>query len=254
MALARCAPLVACLALGACATFDPPDRGPERPPDGLDQVQEPVPSDEPRSEYGNPESYEVFGETYYVKDSAKGYRETGVASWYGKKFHGELTSTRERYDMYALTAAHTTLPLPTYARVTNLENDRSVVVRINDRGPFAENRIIDLSYAAAYRLDMIEQGTARVEVEALTPENRQTPEVSGEVAVQAGAFSEEDNAHRLRRELEAAGLEPVTVETDPSGSPHRVRLGPVAAGVALEMLLDRLQELGIDNPQIIRDS
>lgn len=254
MRAAGCAALAACLALGACASFDPPDRGPDEPPPGLDEIQEPVPSDEPRSEYGNPESYEVFGQTYYVKDSAEGYRETGIASWYGEKFHGELTSNRERYDMYSLTAAHPTLPLPTYARVTNLENQRSIVVRINDRGPFADNRIIDLSYAAAHRLGMAEQGTAEVEVKALTPDKRETPEVSGEVAVQAGAFAEKDNARSLQQQLHEEGLEPVTIETDPAGSPHRVRLGPVAAGAALEELLDRLRDLGIDNPQIIRDS
>ncbi len=237
----------------ACAPFETPDRGPEQPPEGLDRIQEPVPSNEPPSRYGNPESYEVFGQTYYVQDSAEGHRETGVASWYGKKFHGERTSSGEEYDMYALTAAHRTLPLPTYARVTNLENDRSIVVRINDRGPFADNRIIDLSYAAAYRLGFVDEGTARVRVETLTPEEPATPSISGKVMVQAGAFGEADNARAMRRRLEEAGLDtPKSVSDDGQGL-HRVRLGPVSGEAALERLLDQLRDLGVDNPQIIRD-
>ena len=126
------------------------------------------PRPEPRSKYGNGPVYEVFGEQYTVLPSGDGYRERGVASWYGKKFHGRLTSNREPYDMYAMTAAHKTLPLPTYVRVRNLRNDRSVVVRVNDRGPFVHNRIIDLSYAAALKLDMVQDGTSLVEVTAIT--------------------------------------------------------------------------------------
>ena len=101
---------------------------------------------EPKSRYGNPESYVVFGKRYYVKDSSKGYVETGIASWYGTKFHGRRTSSGETYDMYAMTAAHKTLPLPTYVEVTNLNNGRSIIVKVNDRGRFHEIRIIDLSY------------------------------------------------------------------------------------------------------------
>ncbi|MGI9238072.1 MAG: septal ring lytic transglycosylase RlpA family protein [Woeseiaceae bacterium] len=123
-----------------------------------------IPRNEPRSKYGNGPNYEVFGKHYTVMASGRGYQERGVASWYGKKFHGNLTSNREVYDMYAMTAAHKTLPLPSYVRVRNLVNDKSVVVRVNDRGPFVHNRIIDLSYSAALRLDMIKDGTSMVEV------------------------------------------------------------------------------------------
>ncbi|MGI9234161.1 MAG: septal ring lytic transglycosylase RlpA family protein [Woeseiaceae bacterium] len=123
-----------------------------------------IPRHEPRSRYGNGPNYEVFGKHYTVMASGRGYQERGVASWYGKKFHGNLTSNREVYDMYAMTAAHKTLPLPSYVRVRNLVNDRSVVVRVNDRGPFVHNRIIDLSYSAALKLDMINDGTSMVEV------------------------------------------------------------------------------------------
>ncbi|ABI55530.1 septal ring lytic transglycosylase RlpA family protein [Alkalilimnicola ehrlichii MLHE-1] len=144
-----------------------PDGGPSNPPD-LSQVPDAVPRDEPRARYGNPARYEVFGQTYYVKDSAEGYDQEGIASWYGTKFHGRRTSSGEPYDMYAMTAAHRSLPLPTYAEVTNLDNGKRVVVRINDRGPFVDNRIIDLSYAAATRLDMVDAGTAPVRVRTVT--------------------------------------------------------------------------------------
>ena len=111
--------------------------------------------------------YQVFGKVYETMSSAEGYLEIGVASWYGKKFHGRLTSTREKYDMYKLTAAHKTLPIPCYARVTNLKNKKSIIVRINDRGPFKKGRIIDLSYAAAVKLGIVKSGTQKVFVEAI---------------------------------------------------------------------------------------
>jgi rare lipoprotein A len=130
-------------------------------------VPDAVPRYEPRSRYGNPPFYDVFGKRYFVLSSSSAYVERGVASWYGPGFHKERTSTGEPYDMYGMTAAHKTLPLPAYARVTNLQNGRSVVVRINDRGPFVANRIIDLSYSAAFRLDMLRDGTAMVEVRSI---------------------------------------------------------------------------------------
>ncbi|MDH3362731.1 MAG: septal ring lytic transglycosylase RlpA family protein, partial [Gammaproteobacteria bacterium] len=139
------------LALAACGSGNlrgdgPPSSGDSRIPDLPGDA---IPRPEARSKYGNGPVYEVFGKSYRVMPSSKGYRERGVASWYGRKFHGNLTSNREVYDMHAMTAAHKTLPLPTYVRVRNLQNDKSIVVRVNDRGPFVHNRIIDLSYAAA---------------------------------------------------------------------------------------------------------
>lgn len=157
-----------------------PDGGPSNPPD-LSQVPDAVPRDEPRARYGNPARYEVFGQTYYVKDSAEGYDQEGIASWYGTKFHGRRTSSGEPYDMYAMTAAHRSLPLPTYAEVTNLDNGKRVVVRINDRGPFVDNRIIDLSYAAATRLDMVDAGTAPVRVRTVTAADSCVPPAPGTV-------------------------------------------------------------------------
>jgi rare lipoprotein A len=132
-------------------------------------VPDAIPRAEPRSVYGNPPFYDVFGKRYYVMASSVGYVERGVASWYGPGFHKERTSVGEPYDMYGMTAAHKTLPLPAYVRVTNLQNGRSCVVRVNDRGPFVGNRIIDLSYTAAAKLDMLRDGTAMVEVRSLQP-------------------------------------------------------------------------------------
>ncbi|SET88899.1 septal ring lytic transglycosylase RlpA family protein [Thalassotalea agarivorans] len=136
----------------------------------LAQLQDAVPKNEPKSRGGN-KDYEQWGVQYSVLDSAKGFSADGIASWYGEKFHGRATSNGEIYDMYAMTAAHKSLPLPSYVRVTNKANGKSVVVRVNDRGPFHEDRIIDLSYSAAYKLDMVRTGTAQVHVEAITDFN-----------------------------------------------------------------------------------
>ena len=175
--------LVASLAAASSGCFSPPRVSappsaapvPPRaapippPPAHVLDVPDAVPRFEPRSIYGNPPFYDVFGKRYYVMASSVGYVERGVASWYGPGFHKERTSVGEPYDMYGMTAAHKSLPLPAYVRVTNLQNGRSCVVRVNDRGPFVGNRIIDLSYTAAAKLDMLRDGTAMVEVRALQP-------------------------------------------------------------------------------------
>lgn len=145
------------------------DAYPEEPPD-VSRVPDAVPRVEPHSRAGNRASYEVWGKTYHVLDDADGYDRRGTASWYGRKFHGYATSNGEIYDMYKMSAAHRHLPLPTFARVTNLDNGRSVIVRVNDRGPFHSEREIDLSYAAAARLEILERGTGRVRVQAIDPE------------------------------------------------------------------------------------
>ncbi|MEA5445473.1 septal ring lytic transglycosylase RlpA family protein [Gammaproteobacteria bacterium AB-CW1] len=243
---------------GACAPFDVQDSGPRTPPAGLDRIPEPTPREEPRSRYGNPDSYEVFGRTYHVMDSARGYEEEGIASWYGKKFHGERTSSGEEYDMYALTAAHTRLPLPTYVRVTNLENDRSLVVRVNDRGPFAHDRLIDLSYAAAHRLGFADQGTARVRVEALTGQNESggpsLGPIEGPVRIQVGAFRDRDNALALKRRLESRDIRPVRVESERGRrGVHRVRVGPLDSQDRVETILGRLRDAGIQDTSLVRD-
>ncbi|MBS0217572.1 MAG: septal ring lytic transglycosylase RlpA family protein [Proteobacteria bacterium] len=155
----------------------------------VNRIPEPVVKAEPRSKRGN-KTYAVLGKSYNVLDDARGYSETGTASYYGNKFHGRQTSNAEVYDMYAFTAAHRTLPLPSYARVTNLDNGKSVVVRVNDRGPFHSNRLIDLSYAAAVKLGYREKGTARVRVDALTPEES----TETDQAIELAAASKTDPA------------------------------------------------------------
>ena len=165
--------IVVLTGLSACSAISiitqEKDSGP--PPGSVDisSVPDAVPKVEPKSKYGNPSSYVVLGKRYYVMNDSKGFVERGIASWYGKKFHGRRTSNGETYDMYAMTAAHKNLPLPTYVEVTNLKNRRRVIVRVNDRGPFHENRIIDLSYTAAAKLDIISTGTGWVEIRAIDP-------------------------------------------------------------------------------------
>ncbi|MEW9899625.1 septal ring lytic transglycosylase RlpA family protein [Chitinivorax sp. PXF-14] len=143
------------------------DGPPESVPVDLSKVTEPEPRIEPLNKFAN-NPYSRFGEDYVPSKELKPYQGEGIASWYGKKFHGQKTSSGERYDMFAMTAAHATLPIPSYARVTNMENGKSVIVRINDRGPFHKNRVMDLSYAAAYKLDYVAKGSARISIEAIT--------------------------------------------------------------------------------------
>lgn len=246
------------------------DQAPVNPPD-VSQVPDAVPRFEPPSRGGNRSPYEVFGQRYYVLPSAQGYRETGIASWYGKKFHGHLTSNGEVYDMYEMTAAHKSLPLPTFARVTNLDNGRSVIVRINDRGPFHGNRLIDLSYAAAYRLDVLQQGTGRVEVEAITvnpdevvthtgmarqslPAGESLQASRDRPYLQVGAFSTQAAAQRVQRQLQSI-LTNVTVgiyPANPSGSTvYRVKIGPLDAGEPLDQLIVRLASAGFHQPHLV---
>jgi rare lipoprotein A len=193
-----------------------------------------------------------MGRRYFVLATAEGHIERGVASWYGPGFHNARTSNGESYDMYAMTAAHKTLPLPCYARVTNLANGRSVVVRINDRGPFVGNRIIDLSYTAAAKLGMLKDGTAFVEVRVVTPEHpapldRAAQSPSPDLYVQAGAFADASNARKLAEKLRAAGIPDVVVRNPPDGSRlHRVRVGPVKSVADFDRVASRLTSLGAE--------
>ncbi len=234
----------------------PPARSPRfvfPPPPDILAIPDAVPRFEPRSKLGNPPFYDVLGHRYYVLASAQGYVARGVASWYGPAFHGIDTAIGEPYDMFAMTAAHKTLPLPCYVRVTNLRNGRSVVVRVNDRGPFVANRLIDLSYTAAAKLGMLRDGTAFVEVRALTPGTpegeqltRSSESPPPELFVQVGAFADQSNAWRLLGELHAAGFSNAFVVARPEKSRlFRVRLGPVSGVEQYDELIERLAKLGI---------
>jgi rare lipoprotein A len=220
------------------------------PPIDIGAIPDAIPKAEPRSAQGNPPFYTVFGKRYFVMDSAAGYLERGVASWYGPGFHANSTSNGEPYDMYAMTAAHKTLPLPSYVQVTNLTNGRTVTVRVNDRGPFKDSRIIDLSYTAAAKLGMLRDGTAFVEVRAVNvsdpPKGVSTPPATG-LFVQAGAFSTEANAAKLVNDLRTQGIGNATVRADRVGSRtlYRVRVGPVPSVPEFDTTLARLKKLGI---------
>jgi rare lipoprotein A len=228
------------------------------PPADLDQIPEPVPQAEPRSAKGNPRFYDVLGKRYFVLATADGYAERGIASWYGPGFHAATTSNGERYDMYAMTAAHKTLPLPSYVQVTNLRNGRSVVVRVNDRGPFKDGRIIDVSYAAASKLGMLRDGTTFVEVRALTPVQKTSPPPAPTPAplyVQAGAFTTEANASRLLAQLRDAGVTQTFVRADQlEGQPlYRVRIGPIPSVGEFDRIVARLRALGVADARLAAD-
>ncbi len=260
------------------------DSTPSGPPPDVSKIPEPVPRVEPRSAYGNKSPYDVLGKTYRVLPEASGYVERGLASWYGNKFHGYTTSNFEKYDMYAFSAAHKTLPLPSYARVTNLDNGRSVIVRVNDRGPFVDDRIIDLSYVAAVKLGVWPKGTARVEVRAIDPAHPQreaptqtipasalsrtalppsavgaspAPGKTHESALylQVGAYTDPANAAHAATVLRGAQLGDVQViEGRVNGNPvRRVRIGPLRNAEEADALTSKVRALGLGEPHLVSD-
>lgn len=234
-------------------------------PDGeldIRHLQEPTPRDEPKSKSGNRSPYQVLGKKYFVLDSAKGYQERGVASWYGTKFHGRATSSSEIYDMCQFSAAHKTLPIPSYARVTRLDTGQSVIVRINDRGPFHSGRIIDLSFAAATKLGINKMGTAKVNVEALSageaglvpvaqaPSRIEVP-LNDNNYLQIASFSSEDNAKALLDRLQKASVDDAYIQKHrlDSDSVWRVRIGPLNEA-KMQRAQDKLSELGMKGVRV----
>ena len=269
------------VSLSACSTHRPSVVSPpvlespsrELPPDAIPRM-------EPRSKYGNPSSYVVFGKRYYTLTSSHGFVERGIASWYGKKFHGRRTSSGETYNMYAMTAAHTQLPLPTYVKVKNLKNNRTVIVRVNDRGPFHDNRVIDLSYSAASKLGIIREGTGLVEIRAINPMNyklayktnettksvpklevtqdtiqasKQVVNTEPKVFVQVGAFSSRANADQLLNQLNGLNLGEVTISSIVLEEKHlhRVRIGPISNVQIADDTVSRLSDMGMREHRVI---
>ena len=256
----------------------PGEMPPPPPREVLVAIGDAQPRVEQRTRRGNPPVYTVLGQTYELLRSAAGYRERGVASWYGPDFHAKSTSNGEPYDMYAMTAAHRTLPIPVYLKVTNLANGKSVVVRVNDRGPFKHNRIVDLSYTAAMKLDMRRKGTALVEVEAILPPGddgllpEMTPEMlaraprapsvpkltalatGGLLYAQVGAFGVEENAFGLQDRLKNAGIDNVlVVRAQVAGRAlWRVRIGPIGSVEDYDAVVDRLERFGIRDISLAR--
>ena len=247
------------------------------PPDDYgrhwEDIEDAVPQDVSPSKYGNPGSYEVFGERYRVIDSNAGFSQKGIASWYGSKFHGQRTSSGEPYDMYTMTAAHKTLKIPVYVEVTNTANGRKAVVKVNDRGPFHEGRIIDLSYAAATKLGVAATGTAPVTIRVVTPgttttnlpdgaEVEQKPISTinqaytfdgGKVYVQVAAFATEENAMKLLEKLRDKNFSSVRihVESNQGSMLYRVRIGPLPTTQAAGKLLTQLKEINYNNVKIV---
>lgn len=243
------------------------DRGVQPRSVDISKIPNAVPKKETRSKYGNPVSYVVFGKRYFVLESADNFVERGIASWYGKKFDGKRTSSGETYDMYAMTAAHKSLPLPTYVRVKNLRNNKTVILKINDRGPFHENRIIDLSHTAAAKLDILKDGTGLVEVRSInlnrfdTNEEKQTqiedlsliePNVSDSYMrsgfyIQVGSYTDKENAVKMHKKL--ASLSPGLIEISEvlfNGTKNfRVRFGPITNIKLADRVVSDLKDYGI---------
>ncbi len=285
MAGCRMPAALGCLLISACSTVplttEVKDSGPDRPMD-VSHIPDAVPRHEVRTKAGNKSPYTVLGKTYRVQADSRGFVEQGIASWYGNKFHGRRTSNGEIYSMYGMTAAHKTLPIPSYVRVTNLNNGRQIVVRVNDRGPFHDGRIIDLTYAGAKKLDFIKHGTAPVRIEVLEPgtpvaasagasavaelkveggASQKAPaprhsagyELPANTFLQAGAFSSLDAAERLRRRIDALTTLPVTVQAPAGDRFYRVRVGPVSDNLVVMDLRQLLQQHQLPAPHLVYD-
>lgn len=281
--------LICCVLMAACSgpqqkptkTTKPTSSAPYNPNDGryahekdfgpseeidLSHVPDAVPRYETRTRAGNKNPYTVLGKTYHLIKDESSYRERGLASWYGKKFNGHNTSNGERYDMYAMTGAHKTLPIPSYVRVTNLDNGKSVVVRINDRGPFHQGRIIDLSYAAAQRIGILQKGTGRVEVEIALPGDAAPiprradgttpkhiePALPPGTYLQLGAFSQKESAQQFAASVGTKLTYPVTIQsaTQPK-QVHRVRVGPFKDAKSLQDARNQLTRIKIFEAHVV---
>ena len=233
------------------------------------EVRDVVPTAINRTMAGNRSPYEVLGKRYRVMSSEEGYFERGVASWYGEKFHGHKTSNGEIFDMYEVSAAHKSLPIPSFLKVTNLDNNRSIVVRVNDRGPFHGDRIIDLSYAAAVKLGYADRGTARVELEAIVvkgdaPRERiEQPQLArvggGKIAnqyLQVGAYSMRGSAQEVAEQLQGLTRQPIRIEEVRSSQGqtlHRVRIGPLSDLTEVDMLKARVASANLGTPYTVSD-
>lgn len=255
-----------CALLAACGGTAPTESGYDLDGDGpplqdvdVMNIPDAVPKPEPLSRTGNPPIYEVRGTRYQVMESGKGYQERGIASWYGTKFHGRLTSSGEPYDMLAMTAAHRTLPLPSYVSVTNLENGREVIVKVNDRGPFLKNRLIDLSYSAATRLGIVEKGTGLVEVRHIDPGNAyrtgDTVARQRKLYIQVGAFADRNNALNMRNRLQGTQIPRIFLYSLENELPplYRVRIGPLASVADVDRVGTLLTNLGVSDQHVVID-
>jgi rare lipoprotein A len=249
------------IVVASCGLLEEKDRAPAKPRD-VSAIPNPIPKKEPPSRYGNPPFYDVDGRRYYTLKTSYGYEERGIASWYGVKFHGRRTSSGETYDMYKMTAAHKTLPLPSYLEVTNLQNGRSVIVRVNDRGPFHENRILDLSYAAAKKLGIADVGTGIVDIRAIQPGDMRfarhnhvpmKPIANNPIYLQVGAFNQKSNADRVRERIAVNAREAarITTASSTNGQLYRVQVGPLFDVERIDLAVERLSKIGITEHHLV---
>jgi len=242
-----------------------PELSDSAPPSGIDvdRLIEPTPKPEPLAKYGNKSPYTVLGKTYYVLDQSDDYDQHGIASWYGQKFNGRKTSSGEIYSICEFSAAHKTLPLPSYVRVTNTKNGKSVIVRVNDRGPFHDGRIIDLSYVAAIRIGLDKTGTAPVRVELVKAGDSQNaarfePEIvrdqnnNDELSLQFGSFADKDNAKRLQDRLQDADIGKIELDkVEVQGRTLWRVLLQSAKNEQLDDIFEKIRQLGLPKPKVI---
>jgi rare lipoprotein A len=250
-----------CILISACSNKSSrlkPEIETDSAPDDIDfdisQIEHWQIQPEELSRYGNHSPYEVYGKQYHVVKQDSIFEQQGKASWYGKKFHGRKTSNMEDFDMYKLTAAHRTLPLPSYVEVTNLDNNKRVIVRVNDRGPFVGKRIIDLSWAAAKLLGYEQQGVANVHIKLIqTPNNKtQIAKTIQQKFLQIGAFSERQTAHSIAEQLNQVNILPVQVSISESlPTFYRVRLGPVSMDENLDEIIQKVHDAGYPESKIV---
>lgn|SRR3990167_3964028 len=260
--------LLSAILLSGCLSKSVKQDGPPHYYVDVSKIPNAIPKPEPLANYGNMSVYYVFGKRYRTIKSSKNYNEIGTASWYGTKFHTRRTSSGERYNMLAMTAAHKSLPLPTYVEVTNLHNKRKIIVKVNDRGPFKANRIIDLSYVAAKKLDMFGRGTALVRVKAIDPYfyQRSLPLAKNSVIahshhksallfakkkpsqfvyLQIATFKHKANAERLKRRLITLLTTPINIAHTPNKKHYHVQIGPINDSATINKITNRLKQFGI---------
>lgn len=269
--IALCLTILLCVS--ACGSFDQlvgkstasKDSAPSYKVDPAN-IKDAIPREGAVTRAGNKNPYTVLGKTYHLLPTSKSYREQGTASWYGTKFQGRPTANGEPYNLYAMTAAHKTLPIPAYVKVTNLDNQRTAIVRVNDRGPFHDQRIIDLSYAAAVKLGYAEKGTARVLVESIDVTSSKKAVVKSEQGeryfLQVGAFSSIESANNLRRQLQRSIKQPVLIQqaevavadnSAVASGLYRVRLGPMVSMALVDQVSKQLAAINITQPRLITD-
>jgi rare lipoprotein A len=259
--------ILACVAvlLSSCGLIspvvEPKDSAPLRPVDPRILVDA-IPREDAITRAGNKNPYTVLGKTYHLLPSSDGYRATGKASWYGTKFHGRNTANGELYSLYGMTAAHRSLPIPAYVKVTNLQNNRTAIVRVNDRGPFHSERIIDLSYAAAVKLGFAEQGTAEVLIETIKPRQLPVEEEQQELQEQAsneryflqvGAFKSLALANTLRADLLQKTPHDVSVKASEPAGFYRVQLGPLTSISQVQQVSEQLISMNLEQPRVVTE-